>query len=160
MTSVLSLRSAALVAAALLCLATGCSLKNKPNFDGTFNGKSTVGLTMRMPDGTTDKESDPKPDDDTYVIRDEDGPEIQVQVLDEEDHCTVKAVRDGAKATVTPGQTCVSKNGSDSMSLKVSSGTVSLSGDEVTIDITFATSITADKTTVPGTLALHFTGKR
>jgi hypothetical protein len=72
----------------------------------------------------------------------------------------LKATRNGAKATFTPGQTCVAKNGSDTLSLKVSSGSVALSGDEVTIDIHFATTTKVDKVTVPGTMALHFEGKR
>jgi hypothetical protein len=155
-------RFTALLAAALACAGIGCSRKNPPDFSGTYNGKSTMGMTLRMPDGTTDKDDlgDGKPDDDTYVITDDDRPEIRVKVLEDEDHCELKATRNGAQATFTAGQSCVAKNGSDSLSLKVSSGSVALSGDEVTIDVTFATTMKVDKVTVPGTMALHFEGKR
>jgi hypothetical protein len=151
----------ALFALALSCASTGCSRKNPPDFTGTYNGKSTTNMTLRMPDGTTEKvDPDAKPEDDTYAITDDDGPEIRVRVLDDTDHCELKASRSGAKATITPGQTCNTKNGSDTLSLKVVSGSVALANDEATMDIVFATSMKVDGTNVNGTMTLHFRGKR
>ncbi|HEX7665322.1 MAG TPA: hypothetical protein VF407_12445 [Polyangiaceae bacterium] len=148
---------------ALVSLAViACGRKNKPNFDGTYDGKSTMAITMKMPDGTVDKgdDDDKKPIDDTYRIADDDQAEIKLTVLDDTDHCVLTATRSGASATVKPGQSCTTKNDSDSMTLKVTKGTVTMAGDEATIDVTFDTSTTVESTTVPGTMDLHFVGKR
>jgi hypothetical protein len=148
-------------ALASLCI-VGCSRKNNPSFGGTFNGKSTTDIAVKMPDGTIDKgdPGDNTADDDTYKISDLDGPEIDVTVLDEEDHCTLKATRSGATATIKPGQTCVTKDKDDAMTLNVTKGTVAIAGDQVTMDITFAAKIKSDGENINANMAIHFVGKR
>jgi hypothetical protein len=142
--------------------ALGCShRKNAPDFSGTYEGPSTMAMTMKMPGGATEKvDPDDKEDNDSYSIQDDDGPEIKVTIFDDANRCEVKATRSGANATITPGQACTFKESDGTMTMKVSSGSVALSGDKVKIDVLFSTVMKTEGVAVTGTMKVNFSGER
>jgi hypothetical protein len=150
---------------AVIALATvaGCSRKNSPDFGGTFHGQSTMGMTVRMPTGSTENVGDNDTKEDDLRIADDDGPEIRVTLVDDpdtHDHCELRAQRHGTSAVIMPNQNCSLGHGADAIRATVSRGTVALVGDNVTVDVAFATAMNVEGSAMRGTMNTHFTGHR
>lgn len=159
MTTLDALPRATLFALCALCaLAAGCK-KREPGFAGTYDGTATTTMTMGAPVNETNTDRD----QDSVQIADLSPTAVRITMDEGEDGsppCVLNARREGLVATITPGQSCVSHEGNDTMTLTVTSGRATLAGRQLTLQLNMALAMTAEGTTVSGTVTENFTGTR